>query len=589
MYCLSIAERTSVLLFFSAVTFAFVTCPFNMSHYSTTDHVVSKLRDLLYILQRVDSKVTAICDSQVDNMCENVLRLLGTFMKIRIFNTNATVSFSKLNCLYFYSYRSLYSFMKKQTWLTNANYILLIVEESEMHRILPTLRNNYGVRRAFLFPVFTSRLYSITNTGEIKVLNLKQVQNEMDLFDVRNFGGQFLRVKMFYKLPHTVMGRNYEMMKVFAQYLNFTPIILHTAEKTDLFSEYLNGAYTGGMSDIMDGRSDIVMKSYFPQIIPDQKFRYTYPGVVKHLCIIVPKAERIPKYLVPLTCFPLPTWINIIGFTIIVCCARYAIAYLGWKKINYNEVSKGDIILTTISATLSIPLPTSQYRMLTSRFLLIIYLSCMNIMVVTFQASLVTLLSIPKYYEDINTIEQLKATGMKIQINSIALLEIIKEDPVLSQLSDQFQLIVDSSYNYKIGLFESYYQSRLKFFKDFTVTQENRTFDVHRLPECPFHYYTSYLIPLNFPFEKELNILTMRTFENGLHLKWKNDLLYNDLNNKSSLLLKIFQNNGLKISNRIFSFEDLEIAFLILISGLTTSILTFISELWYHKKKLRQL
>lgn len=428
----------------------------------------------------------------------------------------------------------------------------------------------------------------------MKVLNLKKAQNEMDLFDVRNFGGQSLRVTMFYRFPFKissdkVTSRNYEMMKLFAHYLNFTPIILDNTDETDSFSDYINGTYTGGMGDIVHGRSDIVMKSYFPQVIPDQKFRYTWPGTLKHFCIIIPKAGRIPKYLVPLTCFPLLTWINIIGFMIIVCCARYAITYLGWKKVNYNEVSKGNIILTTISATLSIPLPTSQYRMLTNRFILIMYLSCMNIIVVTFQASLVTLLSIPKYYEDINTIEQLKASGMKIQVNSIALLEMLKKDPVLSQLSDQFQLIVGSSYNYEIGTFESYYHSALNFFKDFTITQKNRTFDVHRLLECPFHYYTSYLIPLNFPFEKELSLLIMRTFENGFHIKWKNDLLHYDLNNKSSPLLTIFQKNEFKTSNRIFSLEDLEIAFLTLISGLTISMLTFIIEIWYHTKKIRQL
>lgn len=115
--------------------------------------------------------------------------------------------------------------------------------------------------------------------------------------------------------------------------------------------------------------------------------------------------------------------------------------------------------------------------------------------------------------------------------------------------------------------------------------RKNRSFDVHRLPECPLQYYTSYLIPRNFPFERELNLFIMRAVENGFFVKWGNDVIHYDLNNKSSALLKIFQKNDLKTSNRTFSLEDVEIAFFILILGFTASVMTFAGEVWYNRKK----
>lgn len=323
--CFSIFENKRMLLFLGTITFTFVTCSFDVSEYSAIDHVVSQLTSILHILQRIDSKVAVICDLQLDKMCENVLRLLSTSMKVRIFNTNTTVLFSTLNCLCFYSYRSLHSFMRKQNWLSDVYYILLIVDELEIHRILPTFWNSYGVRRTLLFPVFTTQLYSTTNTGEVKVLYLEKVQNEKDLFGMGNFGGQSLRVRMFYRFPEVfkipsgeVMGWNYEMMKLTAKYLNFIPIILDNKDKTDSFGDYINGTYTGGMGDIAYGRSDIAMNSYLSQMIPAKKFRYPWPPNLEYLCIMVLNAGRIPKYLALFTCFSLLTWINIIGIAVIV-------------------------------------------------------------------------------------------------------------------------------------------------------------------------------------------------------------------------------------------------------------------------------
>lgn len=581
-----------MLLFLSAITFTFVSCSFDVSEYNATDNVVSQITTILHILQRIDSKVTVICDSQLDKMCENVLRLLSTSMKVSIFNTNTTVLFSTLNCLCFYSYRSLHSFVRTQNWLSDAYYILLIVDELEIHRILPMFWNSNGVRRTLLFPVFKTQLYSTTNTGEVKVLYLEKVQNEKDLFDVKNFGGQSLRVRMFYRFPEVfkipsgeVMGWNYKMMELTAKYLNFVPIILDNTEKTDLFGDYINGTYTGGMGDIAYGRSNIAMNSYLPQMIPDKKLKYTWPSNLEYICIMVPKAGRIPKYLALFTCFSLLTWINIIGTAVIVCCARYAMSYLGWKKVNYNKASNGNIILTTILATLSISLPMSQYKYLPNRLILIVYLFSMNIVVVTFQASLVTLLSIPKYHEDINTLEELKVSGMKIQVDSVALVNILKEDLLLSKLGDQYQLVVDDSYNYENAIMGRFPSDVVNLFKDFTEIIRNHSFERHKLPECPLQYYTSYIIPQNFPFERELNLFIMRTVENGFFVKWGNDVINYNLNNKSSALLKVFQNKELKTNNKTFSLEDVEIAFFILIFGLTASMMTFAGELWYNRKK----
>lgn len=548
------------------------------------------LDTIIQILARINLQVSVIFDPEADVWCENVIRFLSREMSVNVFNSNYPKEqvFSKLNLLCFRSYENFHLFETHRTWLANAYYVVLTVEKAEVQRILPTLRTTHEIRRAILLSNFTTEVYRVSSSG-VQALDLHNVTEVTDLFGEKNFGGQPLRITQFQNFPDAFkatsgefMGWNYKMMRLAAEYWNFTPMLVDSTDGKK-HGEYVNGTYTGGLGDIAYGRSDIAMNGYLlREISVQQKFRYTWPVNQEYVCIGVPRAEQIPKYLTPLTCFTPMNWFIIANTMMTVCCVRCAIAYVGWKFIYYKKVAVVDTILTTLSASINIPLAKSQYRYAANRVVLFLYFGSMFIIIASLQAFLVTLLSIPKHYKDINTLEELKDSGLEIRTSSLMLVQAFKEDPLLSQLSGQLQWRAASLQfkDFNFSFLWTYPVSKKYLFTgNFFTVLGNRTYEVHALPDCPLRYYTSYVIPIDFPFTDELNIFIMRVIEGGFIQKWDDDVLENNRRNKSSGLSKGLRYKELLVQNRTFSLEDLEIAFFILIAGLTLSLIVFVGEI----------
>jgi len=98
------------------------------------------------------------------------------------------------------------------------------------------------------------------------------------------------------------------------------------------------------------------------------------------------------------------------------------------------------------------------------------------------------------------------------------------------------------------------------------------TFQLHIVKECPRTYSLAYIIPKGSPFLFRINNIIAQFVESGIIDKWFEDTRLN---------MTAFQRHRYSSNDspKVFSLEELQMPFLILICGLFGSAITFCLEL----------
>ncbi|XKL68880.1 hypothetical protein PGB90_006649 [Kerria lacca] len=418
----------------------------------------------------------------------------------------------------------------------------------------------------------------------MKSFYIKEISNVRQYFLINNFHGRFLRVILFERMPEVIklsdgkyIGANYRMMKIMSEKMNFTPVLLNSSDRKK-FGEYIDGKFTGGLGDIVYGKSDIAMNGYFIKDNSHHLYVYLVPINLDYVCIVVPKASPIPKYLIPLMCFPNNVWLAIIVTFLLIAIFRYIISYAICRFVKYDKYLVKNVLLTTLLASINLPLSISQYKFTSRKIVLIVYLMLMNIIVSSFQATLVTLLSVPKYYKDIDSLYEFKNSGMEILTSSSSIMKTLINDSTVNNVRKIASL--NSSFisrNFNFGFFARFTYFKRKDFDTWEIRKNNYTYDVHTISECPLMYYTSFVVSAQFPYIQEFNAIITRILEAGFFLKWNNELLYMIGENDFKWMKR--NKRYERVQNKTFSLQDLEIAFLILIIGHLLGIIVFIGEI----------
>lgn len=409
---------------------------------------------------------------------------------------------------------------------------------------------------------------------------------------LRNLHGYPLHVSMFPQYPTAILVSNVEnnsiiyegmdgyILSTMAQYFNFK-FKIHTSYGNNRYGLALqNGSILGSLADVVYGRTEISFNSRFVMWYGTDNIDFSIPVTSDKLCIIAPKAKRIPKWKNMLMCYKPEVWLSLllIYFTCVVC-------FYFLQKFHLQNQSIGclpafDMFQVFVLSPVSHP-PRILMQQLLFASCLLFSLVMMNI----FQGLLVTNITSPNYGTDIHTLEQLHDSNLQILTGSSSTRDMLKNGGY----------IVTKKFKVFEGTREEMIQHVLKSDAAITERESSVRFLVtkhilpdgtalmHMVDECPGYYYLAYILPKHTPYLQVFNSFFRKVIECGLTEKW----FWDSIDIKTKLT---YRKSQLKPKTlKLFSLSDLQLAFYILATGLMLSSLVFGAEISIGIRNFQQL
>jgi hypothetical protein len=294
------------------------------------------------------------------------------------------------------------------------------------------------------------------------------------------------------------------------------------------------------------------------------------PVYQDRLCVMTKRAGRVPAVWVPLMIFPWQLWTALFFIYIVI-----AITWCILKCFTESSVS---FIQTFIDASVLIfSAPFRRFPKVQSERILISSICLFSLIVVAaFQSSLSTVYTKPMYYKNIETLDELDKSGMKINSKYKSFLDdafSVNSSDLMDRLAKkvvwiQNESIIQRIYKHKEAGLTRKIQYELSY----------KTKNLHLINDCPKKYQIAFVVRRNFYFLEEINDVFLRVSEAGIVRKiirfvsFKTNLAYSMKNPETS-------------TRKIFSLQDLQLGFYALLVGFGIASLTFLVE---NLRRLRQ-
>lgn len=353
------------------------------------------------------------------------------------------------------------------------------------------------------------------------------------------------------------------MLTEVAKYLNFTPLVSEPPDGKRYGSISRNGSITGSLGRVIRRNVSIAMNGYFIKDYGTDMIEFTTPFNTDNVCVVVPKAERIPQWLSMFKCFSKDVWC-FVGGTLII------LTFLWLLIVKLDEGSPVaaflDVFLILVSAPLKIYFGKQHRIFLVS--CLIFNLVITNI----FQGTLV-IYSTVSYFPDIDNLEDLDNSGLKV-LTTLNIFD-YAESEVLNKFKRKILYYGGSNINrtaYKRDVSVIERKQDAKFLiNTIFLGQDGRPL-LHITKFCPITYSVSFIVPKGCPFLDTFNRVIVRFVEGGFTKKWYNDMTY-------TIALEKRMSTGREVKQKSFSLEDMKVLFYMWAIGLLLSTVAFLTEL----------
>jgi hypothetical protein len=363
------------------------------------------------------------------------------------------------------------------------------------------------------------------------------------------------------------VGKDGMILGTLAESLNFDMVLIGNKEK-NFGMVYPNGTISGVLGDVAERRAVFAANSRFLANHLMDHIEFTKPNSADALCIVVPKAAKVPRWASIFKSFSLMTWF-LISLTCIACT-------IFWYWMRSSEsVAKASWIMFSIflGAPIQVVPNFGQSFFLTA---------CMifNIIIIgVIQGSLFTNFSTSVFHADINTLQELDESGLPIAmmhwnfpktdsdlIRSLENKAVRKSQDSLDFVAYQRNLSSCESKAYTEFLMNSKY-----------IDQDGLPL-LHIVNECLGTYLIINIVPKDSAFLTVFDNVITKSVESGLIIKWNNDII------DSLTIEKMINMNRNRTSLKSFSIYDVQSAFYIIILGYICSLLLFLCEVLYKNK-----
>lgn len=465
------------------------------------------------------------------------------------------------------------------------NVILLVINTSDYRKSMSG--------HIALIATFNPFIGSKKSRGKLIVHNenyiINLVRSHADRLN--NLRGYPVRITLFPRQPTSFpshsgdkvfdyIGMDGFFMRNLASKMNFTAIADSPKDGKEYgFIFRNNRTSTGALGDILDDRADLSLNSRFVKEYGTNDIEFTIPVGFDSLCIIVPKAKQLPKWLALFRVFHLHVQFSLVCVYVVCSIIIYILQILYSQfKSDCKNASLSAIFIEMLTPFLSLSLA----RMPSSCSEKVLVISCLvfgMIIASSFQAKLVTVLSKPDYYPDINTLEELDASDLVIATGSINLVQdtfSTEESPTAKHLRNKvtYCYLQEGNIDYVAKHQNIAALNRLStaIYSVLLYRNLDGTFLIHIVKECPKIYSLAYIVPKGSPFLLRINHVIAQLVETGIVDKWNEDTYFN----MTAFHRSEYSGNDLL---KVFSLEDLQMPFLILVCGLFSSAIAFFAEL----------
>ncbi|KAL6259301.1 hypothetical protein P5V15_009219 [Pogonomyrmex californicus] len=454
--------------------------------------------------------------------------------------------------------------------------------------------------------------------GKVEIITVKTVKEASNVLSrltyhrTKNMNGYELKVGYFkqgqtmakpiisrsnlhYNYADVFKGFDEIMLNTIAQDMNFKVTHIHPTDNKSYGHQLPNGTYVGAIAytgDVVHGRTDICFVSFFVKKYSTklkEDIEFTTYVDFDRLCVVVPKATKIPKGIRIYHFFPLSIWI--------CSMLTHVFTYLTWYFLQvFTPKRTGRISFRTtiyrsflLNAGCPQKLPnTSAERILLSGILLA------NVTLVgIFGGILYNSFAHDMYYPDIHNLHDLDVSGLPILLTSISLTDLfgcnnnVDSTPLMENLRKKLQ------YGPHAVSIAAHHRnvSALARERYFPIINEE-LFDVdgpllHLVEECPGKFYLSYLLPKNSILNEKINALINQLNQAGLPSLWNQHIIHAFIVQKRLLTKEKLARDGKEIDGFVpFNLSDMQSSFYMLLIGLLISTIVFFHEKGWLKVSL---
>jgi hypothetical protein len=344
------------------------------------------------------------------------------------------------------------------------------------------------------------------------------------------------------------VGKDGMILGTLAESLNFD-VILIGDKKRNFGLIYPNGTISGVLGDVAERRAVFGANSRLLANHLTDHVEFTKPISADTLCIVVPKATKIPKWASISKTFTPTTWF-LISLTCIAC------TILWYWMGSSGTVTRASWIVFSIL----VGAPIKVVPKFGQSFFLI---ACMvfNIIIIgVIQGSLFTNFSTTMFYADINTLQELDESELPI---AMGFWNFIKAD------SDLIRSLENKTvYKPHNSLDVVAYQRNLsscegKLYTEFLLKMKYVDQDglplLHLLNECLSTFVLANIVPKGSAFLTVFDNVITKIVESGLTIKWNNDVV------DSFTIEKMINLNRNRTNVKSFSIYDVQSAFYIIV------------------------
>lgn len=242
---------------------------------------------------------------------------------------------------------------------------------------------------------FLKRIYK---TGRIETLKRKRV----------NMRGSALAVTLFHypprmkKVNDTYSGIDFVLLQGIVEYLNATLVVVEP---------HIGDAFVWQVVNILYAATEFgFVISFYHPAAANEIVDYVYPWRMDDLVVIVPHSTQIPQYKYIFLIFALSVWISILASLLTVAAVDSLLLHRGVhfqrSLLDSYTILLGQSIERMINGSVSV------------KTLYVFWFYVCIILSVAFQSSLTGMMITPKYYNELDSIKDLKDYKIDIVVNS---------------------------------------------------------------------------------------------------------------------------------------------------------------------------
>jgi len=525
-------------------------------------------------------------------------------------------------------------FMRKQNYIWKATNQYLVIITAPIPLILSrdifqTIWKTYSVYRIIFVSIqddfrCLSRYLPFEKNrqneyGVVRKICLTNRTNNIELYtNFENLNGYPIRVIVFRSLmmnvtldkntrTHEYKGLDADVMVLLEKSMGAQFHI--NVLSTNFTKANWQDPFQRSLQYIEDDNAEIIITSFFiHQYNEYRRYEFTASVYEDKLCLIAPTAGFIPKSYMPIMPFASDLWTALAIYNVLVSVLWFLIKYYSGSFRRQEAVllplTRMEFVLSGRSnlpprihpyvASCFDLVETSCYPLkengggpgsMSQRAFLFGTLFFGLIIVDLYQSCLVSGLSNPFHYPELNTLEDVANSNLTIVTKYYNLKEhTFAENTTLDKkLRSKTKIIISDkpmndlvAFGKKVIAIARYSSVNLDDLSKYYDADGNEL--LHRVEECPTTYLLSYVMSLHSPYRERVNGLLLRMQEAGLINLWYENMAY------PTYIIKQKRKVNKKERKIQLNMEHYSLTFVGLSIGLLFCTVIFLAELYFAKK-----